>query len=224
MNPTPPKLQRQLAPGETLVWWGRPLASRYALEGSKMIPIGLFIAGAGVFFIFGGVDMYIDIFKHGFRGLSFEIPLQRFVLREFLSGLWMLFVMPLIGLQLAYLGLKIAVMPFLYVLDAYSIVFVVTNRRALIFNARRRESMRVRSFLPKQLELLELLERTNGSGSLLFSSEWYQSSESENLTAYKPPILPFTQNDRIGFIEVRNVALAERALRQLVAQPEGESL
>jgi hypothetical protein len=139
-------------------------------------------------------------------------------------------LLPYLALLGALFGVWMVFSPLWSYIIAQRTFYAVTNHRALMLEGNLFGGMRVRSFSPQQLEQFEKLERMDGSGSLLFSSELYQTTETVNtrVSTYSSShghsnpehthvrsSIPVTRVRRIGFIDIPNVSTAEQALYQL---------
>jgi hypothetical protein len=172
------RLQSELKMGESIAWAGQPNAEQYMKSGFK---IWFFFVPWTAFSLFWIAGAF------GFRMPRFD------------SG-WSLF--PLFGLPFLFIGLAGLSAPFWMRRSARSIVYAVTNQRAISISGTK--TISVKSYLPSQLGSIERTERQNGAGDLILRLTQYQNSRGN------------TQTQQDGFYSIENVHEVERLLEKLV--------
>lgn len=144
---TEQEINRQLDPGEGLLWSGVPSPGRMALSALPATAVGIPFTGFAAFWIYTAFTM---------TSKSTSSP----------GGPWNLF--PLFGLPFLLIGLGMLTAPFWAYLGAGRTLYAVTNRRALIIA--NLFSTSVKSFTHSDIHELQRVERADGSGDLYFAS------------------------------------------------------
>jgi hypothetical protein len=172
--------QRELAPGENLLWADRPDPSQ---QGSQYLPVVLFgtvWTAFSLFWIWGASE-----------------PMRTHA--QVVSPSFDLF--PLFGLPFVLIGIGMLTSPYWAAQKAKSTVYAITDRRILIIQCVKNRT--VRSIQPADIGELQRTEKADGSGTLIFGKNTYQSqgnsSQSPSLT------------DR--FVGVRNIRMVEDLIR-----------
>lgn len=174
------RLRAELKPGETVTWVGQPIPNRYMRDGFKL----------WVFFIpWTAFTLFWIAAAAGFK------------LPRFDSG-WSLF--PLWGLPFLLIGLGGLSSPFWLRHKARSIVYALTNQRAISIEGTR--SIEVRSFLTIDLAAVARTQHQDGSGNLILSLESVTDNKGSSRTT------------RHGFFAIENVRHVEGLVHQLVRQ------
>jgi len=141
------EINRQLDPGEGLLWSGVPSPARMALSALPATAMGIPFSGFAAFWIYMAFTM---------TSKSRSTP----------GGPWNLF--PLFGLPFLLIGLGMLTAPLWAFLGAGRTLYAVTNKRALIISTL--FSTSVRSYTHSEISELQRVERTGGSGDLYFAS------------------------------------------------------
>jgi hypothetical protein len=185
---------RELDPNEKVLWAGQPSAGRFALRGVPVAVMGVFVTGFAVFWV--AMALWITS--------GFDVPL--------------LILFPLFGLIFVFAGLAMIFSPLWLIHKAHRTVYVLTDRRAIIFDGG--FSTRVRSFSPAALGDLERHERSDGSGDLIFAREQHYSPGYYAGTAgHGGHWVPGrTTVKTIGFHAIPDVRHVEQLVRQVAAQ------
>ena len=168
----------ELARGETVEWAAQPDARRAALGG---LAVWLFAIPWTTFSLFwtamagSGIDDW--------------------------TSLQILF--PLFGTPFILIGLAMLSTPWWAWRGARRTLYVVTDRRAILFEASGLRAIGVRTFRPEALHDVRRTERPDGSGSLVFSKTTVRDSDGDRMLVTD------------GFTNVRDVRAAEDAVRIL---------
>ena len=88
-------------------------------------------------------------------------------------------VFPLWGLPFVCIGLAMLSAPWWTWRGARRTLYVVTDRRAVVFTAVGLRDLRVQSFVPDALGDTRRVERPDGSGDLIFSETGYRDSDGD---------------------------------------------
>lgn len=184
------RLERELERGERVVWAVSPSPRAYARGSWGVCLFGAVFGGFAVFW------MVMAGFEAWFSGNATGA-----------QGVFAFF--PLCGLPFLAVGVAMLTTPVWMRGRAAKVIYAVTDRRALVITPVTFRGESVRTFLPSQLGSLERVERSDGSGDLIFTRDPYMRSDSDGNT---------TRGYRgVGFIGVGDVRGAERVVRRLVA-------
>ena len=167
-----PRQPRMLHVDERLIWWGTPNSKRYALRrASESVGVGLILIliGCGIF--------YWEVFRSG-REISFLFLV--FVAGISCLGLW--------SVSKIWKNYR----------EAASVLYFLSDRRAVIATQSSVKSVAIRS-----IRLVELIPGDNGTGDVLFLDELVPSGEDG------------TRNLRDGFIGIAAAAAVEREMLRL---------
>jgi hypothetical protein len=175
------KVDRELESGERVVWMDQPVP-RYFTAGS--ISAFLFAIPWTAFAVF---------WMYGAAG--FKVP-------DFTKGPEALF--PLFGLPFVLIGLAMLSTPYWTFLKALRTVYVITDRRAILFEGG--WSTTIRSFFPQQLRDIYRKERRNGSGDVILGRQIGTDSDGDK------------HSTGVGFLNVRDAKGVEAMLRSLASQ------
>ncbi|HEX9952239.1 MAG TPA: hypothetical protein VGB53_10750 [Rubricoccaceae bacterium] len=113
---------------------------------------------------------------------------------------------PLFGTPFIAVGLAMLSAPWWAWRVARRTLYIVTDRRAILFEASGARAIGVRSFRPEALRDVRRTERPDGSGSLVFSQTGGRDADGDRT------LTP------VGFANVRDVRAAEDAVRMLAEQ------
>ncbi len=173
-------VDNELDRDEKIAWLGRPDPKA---AGRGYLPIQLFAipwTAFSIFWICGAAGFKIPEFKQGFD------------------------FFPLFGIPFLLIGIGMLTAPIWGKRLASQSVYVLTNRRAIIFK-KEFSGMSIRSFQPDQLRGLERKQHADGSGDLIFTQEIPGHGDNG------PHI------GKVGFLGVANVKQVEDLVEQLAA-------
>jgi hypothetical protein len=143
---TEQEINRQLDPGEGLLWSGAPKPGRMALSTLPVSAFSIPFTAFAVFWIWSAYSMTS-------RSPSPGAP-------------WNLF--PLFGVPFLLIGLGMMTAPLWAYLGAGRMLYAVTSKRALIVI--RLFSTTVKSYVHSEIHDLQRVERADGSGDLYFAN------------------------------------------------------
>jgi hypothetical protein len=173
-------VEAELESGETVSWYGRPIRRRFTVESLPAVAFGIPWTAFALFWTAGAA---------GFKVPNFP-PRQPF---DFF---------PLFGVPFILIGFGMLCTPLWMARKAQQTVYVLTDRRAIIFDGAGR-STNIRSFWPEKLGNLQRKQFRNGSGDLIFD---------RSLAGNKASGERFTN---VGFLSIANVQEVERMTRRL---------
>ncbi len=165
----------ELEPGERIRWVGMPRARFFTVAGVFPFLFAIPWTGFALFWICGAA---------GFRMPSFTRAVDFF---------------PLFGVPFVAVGFFLLATPFWVYRLARNTAYVLTDRRAILFEGGR--SRTIRSFRPSELIGIFRREYPDGTGDVLFS----QTAASEDKTA------------EVGFLRIAEPKAVEAMLRELAA-------
>ena len=137
--------QREMRPGERLIWADRPAPGRMALAGLPVTLFGAVFGGFALFWIAGAASM---------------TPAD--------SGVFAFF--PLFGVPFLLVGLGIMLTPVWIWLGAKKTIYAISSDRLVIIKGNR-----VQSFEPDEIDELERRETSDGRGDVIFSRDLVRS-------------------------------------------------
>lgn len=151
------RLQGELRPGEMVTWAGQPNPDRFMKSGFKLWFFFIPWTAFAVFWI-GGAS-------------GFQLP-------RFDSG-WSFF--PLFGLPFLLIGLGGLSSPFLLRRKARSMIYAITNERAISIEGAK--TILVQSYPASDIADIERTEHQDGSGDLILRREVGKDSDGDQRTA-----------------------------------------
>lgn len=181
----PPELRSQveleLQSGERIVWMDQPIPGRLARGSIAIVLFGIPWTAFAIFWV-GMAAKGVSSMQGGAIGWLF----------------------PLFGVPFILIGLGMLSSPYWIRRSARRSAYVITDRRAIIFQAGWRGSVNVRSFEPSALTgELQRKQYGDGSGDLIFTQEFRRGSKGREYTT------------NIGFMAVRDVKGVEEMVRAL---------
>jgi hypothetical protein len=182
------ELDRELAPGERVLWSGQPLPKRYTRGSWAAVLFGIPWTAFAVF--------WTCMAFFGTRAIPGDHAMA-------MGFRWFF---PLFGVPFILIGLGLLSSPWWGRRKAAGVLYAITDRRVLISEPGWRGARAVKSFEPEELQTLERTEQADGSGDLIFSRRsWRDRHGDHRATA-------------VGFIGLPRVREVEAQLRKLIAQ------
>lgn len=173
-------VEAELESGETISWVGQPSGGRFCLQS---LPILLFAIPWTAFALFWMIA------AAGFRIPNFQQGGDFF---------------PLFGVPFVLIGLTMLSTPYWSARRARRTVYVVTDRRAIIFDGG--WGTTIRSFMPGMLRDLQRKQFRDGSGNVIFERGF---STGKNRTT-----------PDVGFLAIRDVQAVEQLVRRMAQKME----
>ncbi|MCM1988618.1 hypothetical protein [Oceanirhabdus seepicola] len=189
-------IKSELRQDEELLWYGMPNPSEMAKKG---LPVTIFgaifttvaffmFSEAIMFFGFGGIQNFNLLFKYGFKFFRFSIGDLIF---------------PLVSFLFVIIGILVMLTPLWIYKRAKRTFYGVSNKRCLIIQAKKYKN--IHSYDIDKVQILNKLEKSDGSGSIIFAKELNESYDSDThrrRTTYKD----------IGFYGIPNVRDVENII------------
>lgn len=172
----------ELDRGELIRWVGQPDPSRFARQAWPIVLFGIPWTAFALFWMAGAS--------------GFQLPDP--------GALEPFDFFPLFGLPFVLIGFGMLSAPFWLKWKAESTVYVVTDRRAIVFEGSR--SVTVRSYTPDELGDLTRKQRPDGSGDLIFEREVSYTSKGHRRVQER------------GFLAIQDVREVEDLVEVLAAQ------
>jgi hypothetical protein len=172
------RLRAELRPGESITWAAQPNPSRHMKSGFKL----------WYFFIpWTAFALFWIVAASGFR------------LPRFDEG-WSFF--PLFGFPFLLIGLGGLSAPIWLRRKAHSIVYALTNQRAITIEGSK--SITVKYYMASDIVGVERTEHQDGSGDIVLKTEHYRDSDGDSRTR------------QYGFFAIDEVRKAERLVEALI--------
>ena len=168
------KIRQELDSDEHILWMEQPVPRFLTGPSISTFLFGIPWTAFTIFWIFGAA--------------GFKKP-------EMGRGIFNLF--PLFGLPFLIVGIGMLSSPFLAYRKALKTVYVITDRRAILFVSG--WTTTIRSYLSERLRDIHRIERRNGTGDVIFG----QGKERNN------------QMQACGFFNIRDPKAAEQMLRKI---------
>lgn len=172
-------VEGELNGNETVVWAGQPKPGRMAMTALPKMLFAIPFTAFSIFWICGAS--------------GFEMP-------DFSEGGFAFF--PLFGLPFLIVGLGMLGSPLWKMKSAKNTVYVLTDKRAIIFEGGRK--INIHSFSGYQLRGLSRKQRADGSGDIIFAKEVSHHNRDGR-----------TQFKEVGFIGIDNVKQVEDRIRAI---------
>ena len=186
-RPLQVELDRELAPGERVLWAGQPSPKRYTRGSWGLVLFGIPWTAFAVF--------WTTMAFVGTRAIPGNNPMA--------TGFRWFF--PLFGIPFILIGLGMLSAPWWGRRKAAGVFYAITDRRALISEPGWRGARTVKSFAPGELQTIERTEHADGSGDLIFSRRSWRDSDGDR------------RSSAVGFTGVPRVREVEAQLRRLIA-------
>lgn len=170
------RLRSELKTGESITWAGQPIPNIYMKSGWKIWFFFIPWTAFSLFWIAGASSFQIPSFEEG----------------------WDLF--PLFGLPFFLIGIMGLGSPFLLRKNARSMVFAITDQRAITISGMK--TITVKSIPLNQIKNIERIQHANGSGDLILQTRTYRDSEGDQST------------ERFGFFAIADVKKVQTEIEQ----------
>lgn len=177
-------IEEELGEDEMLLWAAPPIPWRYAMKSLPIVAFGIPWTAFAVCWTFGAAGFQIPQFNQ-----------------------WQN-LFPLFGLPFVLIGFGMLSSPSWMIRKARRTAYVLTNKRAILFEAEWMKTT-VRSFGPEKLGELRRSQRSDGSGDVIFGEKISYEEHS-------------SQQSEIGFLDIANVKQVEDLVRSVLSNP-GES-
>ncbi len=183
-------VRSELKRDEEVFWVGQPDPGRFSRSALPIVLFGIPWTAFAIFWIYGA---------SGFKSPSVSGPAGFF---------------PLFGLPFVLIGFGMLSSPYWLKRKAKRMVYVITDRRAIIFGGGR--NVKIESFGGADMSNISKVVRGDGSGDLIFASYINFSRDSDgdcnrNIT-------------KIGFIAVKNISEVSRELEDLQERCDAKKL
>lgn len=183
-------VRAELRSGERMTWAGQPLSGRFALKAIPPMLFGIPFTAFSVFWITMAAAGTSQVRHHGGGGGLVHV-----------SSFF-----PLFGLPFLVVGLGMLTSPYWMYRRARRVAYVLTDQRAIIFDAGFWNRTTVRSFDPERLHELQRNQNGNGSGDLIFDRQLSFNNQNGR------------QATDVGFIAIPDVKRVEDLVRALAAK------
>lgn len=170
----------ELAPGERTVWTGQPRPGRFVLRGLPLFLFAIPWTAFAVFWIAGASGFQFPP--------DFSKPPGYF---------------PLFGVPFVLIGLGLLSSPFWRMRAAKRTIYLLTDRRAVIFSSSAWGKLSIESYPPGRLQNLSRNQWPDGSGDLVFEQVSVPGSRNH------------TRLEDQGFLAIRDVKFVEEMVRKL---------
>ena len=170
-------VEAELQSGERITWLEQPIPGRVTRGSIPIVLFGIPWTAFALFWTFGAAKA-----THG-------------------EGIFSVF--PLFGVPFILIGLGLLSSPFWLRRIAANTVYILSDRRAIIFRGKWFGGVNVRSFAPEALIDLRRNQNADGSGDLIFCQETYRDSDGDR------------RINNIGFMSIRDVKSVEEMVRAM---------
>lgn len=174
-------VEQELEPGEGIRWMGQPLATHFLRRSFPFVLFGMCWTTFAVFLVARLAQFRIPQFNPGGDLRS------------------------LIGLPFLLIGVGFMSWPLWFVRKAQRTVYVVTERRAILFEGGIR-STTITSLSIDRLQNLRRVQRDDGSGDLMFDQSSWNDAQG----------VPHQTN--AAFFAIPNVKQVEELIREIVSE------
>ena len=178
-------LKAELARDEHIVWSGQPIPARFAQRRVDIFLGGILATAFSIFFGISGV-------LHAWNQSKVDAPGFVFMM--------------LICIPLVLTGTAMLSSPFWLRREALRTAYVITDRRAIVFDAKLGEKRAIRSFAPRHLNDIQRVAYNDGAGDLIFKREWEMS-------------LFLKRGTEIGFLAIVDFDRVDYLIRELAGEP-----
>lgn len=178
------QVEMELQSGERVVWMDQPIPARYARSSIGLVIFGIPWTAFSIFWV-AMAAKGVSSMKGGMGGM-------------------IAWLFPLFGVPFVLIGLGMLSSPWWARRRAARTAYVITDRRAILFEGGWRGGLNVRSFEPASLRgELQRKQHADGSGDLIFQENVRRDSDGDRRVT------------RVGFMAVRDVKGVEEKIRAL---------
>lgn len=174
------KVKRELESGERILWMEQPIPRYFTAMSTGAFLFAIPWTAFAVFWMCGASGFKMPDFSKG--GFSF---------------------FPLFGLPFFLIGIGMLSSPLWSYRKAFKTVYVITDRRAITFDAG--WTTTIRSYPPDRLQNIHRKEKRDGSGDVVLGQRVWSGSEGGQ------------QSQDLGFLNIRDPKTVEQMLRKLAA-------
>jgi len=178
------KVKRELETGERLLWIEQPIPRYFTAMSTGAFLFAIPWTAFAIFWICGASGFKLPDFSKG--GFSF---------------------FPLFGLPFVLIGIGMLSAPLWAYRKAFKTVYVITDRRAITFDAG--WTTTIRSYPPDKLQNIHRKEKRDGTGDVVLGQRMWSGSEGGQ------------QSMDSGFLNIRDPKTVEAMLRTLAEQAPG---
>jgi hypothetical protein len=171
------KVRHELESGERILWMEQPIPRYFTAMSTGSFLFGITWTAFAIFWTCGAA--------------GFKMP-------DFSQGGFSLF--PLFGVPFILIGISMLSSPLWSYRKAFKTVYVITDRRAIIFDAG--WTTTIRSYPPDRLQNIYRREKSNGTGDLVLGQSVGSGSEGE-------------RQMQLGFLNIREPKKVEQMLKKL---------
>jgi hypothetical protein len=175
------KVKRELDSGERVLWIEQPIPRYFTAMSTGAFLFAIPWTAFAIFWICGASGFKLPDFSKG--GFSF---------------------FPLFGLPFVLIGIGMLSAPLWAYRKAFKTVYVITDRRAITFEAGWKTT--IRSYHPDRLQNIHRLEKRDGTGDVVLGQRLWSSSEGGQ------------QSMDLGFLNIRDPKTVEAMLKKLAEQ------
>jgi hypothetical protein len=180
------KVKRELESGERILWMEQPIPRYFTAMSTGAFLFAIPWTAFAVFWMCGAAGFKLPDFSKGGFGLF-----------------------PLFGLPFVLIGIGMLSTPLWVYRRAFKTVYVITDRRAITFDAGWKTT--IRSYAPAQLQNIHRKEKRDGSGDVVLGQRVWSGSQGRQ------------QTQDLGFLNIRDPKTVEQMLRQLAEHARAAS-
>lgn len=175
------KVKRELESGERVLWMEQPIPRYFTAMSTGAFLFAIPWTAFAIFWICGAS--------------GFKLP-------DFSKGGFSLF--PLFGVPFFLIGIGMLSAPLWAYRKTFKTIYVITNRRAITFDAG--WTTTIRSYPPGRLQNIHRKEKRDGTGDVVLGQRVWSGSEGGQ------------QAMDLGFLNIRDPKTVEQMLRKLAEQ------
>ncbi len=178
------KVKREMESGERVLWMEQPIPRYFTAMSTGAFLFAIPWTAFAIFWICGASGFKLPDFSKG--GFSF---------------------FPLFGVPFVLIGIAMLSAPLWAHRKAFKTVYVITDRRAITFDAG--WTTTIRSYPPDRLQNIHRKEKRDGTGDVVLGQRVWSGSERGQ------------QAMDLGFLNIRDPKTVETMLRKLAEQASG---